>query len=177
MKNFMKAVRFILAVAIVAAVTHVALLYFGPSLIMGRVLNRMTAAVGYNAIVNPPRPNADNNQVVRSSPDLLYSSCAYDISERNLSIRAEVPADTYWSVAFYDANTNNYRVINDREATAGAVVIVLRKASDNSPPPAGAEVIASPTDKGLVLFRTLVASDARFEEIDAARKTATCKPL
>lgn len=173
----MKTLRFILLTLVIAALTHAGLLYFGPSLVMGRVLARMTAGRDYNTMVSQPRPTAENNTVVRSSPDLLYSACPYDLSAHALSIRAEVPPDTYWSVAFYDANTNNYRVINDGEATAGAVVIVLRRAGDSSPPPAGAEVITSPTDRGLVLIRTLVAGEDRLPEIDAARRKADCKPL
>lgn len=178
MKPFMKTVRFLLAVLVIAAITHVALLYFGPSLIMMRVLGRMEkTAGGVNAMVHAPRPTAVTNNVVRSSPDLLYSVCPYDVGTTPLRILADVPKDTYWSVSFYDANTNNYRVINDGEATAGAVLLVVRKTGDTSRTPAGAEVINSPTERGLVLFRTLIADEGRFAEIDAARKTATCRPL
>lgn len=173
----MKIVRFFLMVLVIAAITHAGLLYFGPSLIMGRVMGAMSGMAGMNAIAHAPRPTADTDRVVRSSPDLLYSICAYDVTEKPLRIRADVPPDTYWSVSFYDMNTNNFRVINDREASAGAVVLVLRRPGDTSPAPAGAEVIESPTDRGLVLFRTLIASEARFAEIDEARKDARCEPF
>lgn len=174
----MKIVRFLLAVLLVAATTHVALLYFGPSLIMMRALGRMESLTGGpNAIAHAPRPNAENNTVVRSSPDLLYSVCPYDVGSQKLRILADVPRDTYWSVSFYDINTNNFRVINDGQATAGAVLLVVRNASDTSPTPAGSEVISAPTERGLVLFRTLVSDESRYQEIDAVRRTATCRPL
>ena len=174
----MKTVRFLLVVLLVAALTHVGLLYFGPALIMSRVLGRMERTTGgANTIVHPPRPTAETDTIVRSSPDLLYSVCPYDVGIQQLRILADVPKDTYWSVSFYDLNTNNYHVINDGQATAGAVLLVVRKAGDTSLTPAGAEVINSPTERGLVLFRTLISDESRFQEIDAARRSATCRPL
>lgn len=170
----MKIIRWLIAVIAIAAITHAALLYFGPSLIMARVLGRMTERAGYNAMVHPPRPNAANNTIVRSSPDLLYSACAYDLSAGPVRISAEVPPDTYWSMSFYDLNTNNYRVINDGQATAGAVLIVLRRDGENGLPPAGAEVITSPTERGVILIRTLINDETRLAGIDAVRRTAKC---
>lgn len=170
----MKLLKWLFAVALIAAVTHGALLYFGPSLVMSRLLGRMAdRAGGFNAMVHMPRPNAANDTVVRSSPDLLYSACPYDLSAGQLRVTADVPQGTYWSMSFYDANTNNYRVINDSQATAGAVLIVLRSNSADLPP-AGAEVVTSPTKRGVVLIRTLINDDARLADIDQVRRTAKC---
>jgi uncharacterized membrane protein len=145
---------------------------------MSIAMGRMTAAAGGpNTILTPPRPNAQNNTIVRSSPDLLYNVCVYDVSAKPLRISAEVPQGTYWSVSFYDMNTNNYRVINDGQATAGAVLLVLMKPGATGAPPSGAEIVTSPTDRGIVLFRTLINDESRFAEIDAARRQAKCAPL
>lgn len=173
----MKVLKWLAVVAIVAAVTHYALLVFGPSLVMSRVTGRMGAIAGVNAIAHAPRPNADNDQVVRSSPDLLYSFCVYDVSETPLRISAEVPAGTYWSVSFYDSNTNNFRVINDGQASAGAVLLVLSKAGAAGASPSGVELVTAPTERGLVLFRTLVSDEGRAAEIDAVRRAAKCSPV
>jgi uncharacterized membrane protein len=174
----MKTLRWLLVTLAIATATHFALLYFGPAYIMSIAMGRMTTqAGGVNKIYFAPRPNAQNNRIVRSSPDLLYSVCVYDVSAKPLSIRADVPPGTYWSASFYDMNTNNYRVINDGQATAGSIVVILTKAGSTTPSPAGAEAIVSPTDRGIILFRTLVAEDARFAEIDAARRQAKCAPL
>jgi len=174
----MSIVRWLLAVVVVAALTHGALLYFGPSYIMSVAMGRASALAGVNAMAYPPRPNAANNQIVRSSPDLLYNICVYDVSEKPLLLTAEVPPGTYWSAAFYDLGTNNYRVINDRQATTGGIrVLVVKSGTPSAATPAGAETIASPTDRGLVLIRTLINDEANVAAIDAARQKATCRSL
>jgi len=174
----MKTIRWLLVTLAIAAATHFALLYFGPAFIMSVAMGRMSAAAGGpNAMLAPPRPNAQNDSVVRSSPDLLYNVCVYDVSARPLRISAEVPQGTYWSVSFYDMNTNNFRVINDGQATAGAVLLVLVKPGATGAQPAGAEIVTSPTDRGIVLFRTLINDESRLADIDAARRQAKCAPL
>ncbi len=174
----MSFVRWLIAVVVIAALTHGALLYFGPSLIMSRAMGRVSDAVGVNAMLYPPRPNAANDTIVRSSPDLLYNICAYDVSGKPLLLTAEVPPGTYWSAAFYDLNTNNYRVINDRQATTGGIRVLVTKAgAPSSDTPAGAETIISPTTRGLVLIRTLINDEANLAAIDEARKQAKCRSL
>lgn len=174
----MSFVRWLIAVIIIAALAHGAALYFGPSLIMGVAMGRASSAVGVNTMGYPPRPNADNDTIVRSSPDLLYNTCVYDVSDKPLLLTAEVPPGTYWSAAFYDLNTNNYRVINDKQATTGGIrVLLVKTGTPSAETPAGAETITTPTERGLILIRTLVNDEASFAAIDAARKQATCRPL
>jgi uncharacterized membrane protein len=120
------------------------------------------------------RANAENNTIVRSSPDLLYSICPYDLAYGSLRIFTEVPKGTYWSMSLYDMNTNNYRVINDTEASAGMALVVVRRPANQAPTPVGAEVVNSPSDRGIVLIRTLVNDDTRLAEIDKVRRGATC---
>lgn len=171
-------IRWLLAVAIIAAAAHGAALYFGPSLIMSQVTGRLSALGGVNGMFHAPRPNAANDAVVRSSPDLLYSTCVYDLSEGPVVLIAQVPRGTYWSAAFYDINTDNYRVINDGQASAGSITVVVTKAgTPMASAPAGAEAIVSPTTRGLILIRTLVNQDADLAATDEVRRTAKCHQL
>lgn len=173
----MKALKWIALTLLLAAGVHFAGLYLGPSMVMRMALGRLEATTGVNKIAHPPRPNASNNRIVRSSPDLLYSACVYDVSEKPLRVTAPVPPGTYWSVSFYDMNTNNYRVINDGQAAAGAVLLVLARKGALTAPPAGAELVESPTDRGVILFRTLIDSDSRLAELDEVRKLANCQVI
>jgi uncharacterized membrane protein len=83
--------------------------------------------------------------------------------------------DTYWSVSVFDADTNNFYALNDRQAKTGAADFLLadsaRPANDERLP-----VVAAPTSRGIVLFRILVSDDARMTELDAARRHAHCSP-
>ena len=83
--------------------------------------------------------------------------------------------DTYWSVSVFDADTNNFYALNDRQAKAGAADFLLigsrASANDERLP-----VVAAPTNRGIVLFRTLISDDARIAELDAARRHVRCAP-
>lgn len=83
--------------------------------------------------------------------------------------------ETYWSVSVFDASTNNFYALNDRQAKAGAADFLLvgpgRSAEAGRLP-----VVVAPTNRGIVLFRTLVHDESRIAEIDAARHYAGCEP-
>lgn len=173
----MSFVRWLIAVIVIAALAHGAALYFGPSLIMSIVMGRASAVAGVNAMAYPPRPTASNNTVVRSSPDLLYSICVYDVSAGPLELSATVPPDTYWSAAFYDFNTNNYRVLNDSQVGRSVAIVLTKAGSPAAQALAGAETVVSPTDRGLILIRTLISNEAALPALEASRKDTTCSPL
>ena len=172
----MSFIRWLIAVVVIAALAHGVALYFGPSLIMGVAMGRMAEAGGINHIYNAPLPNAANDRVVRSSPDLLYSTCVYDVSERPLLLKADIPPDTYWSAAFYDLNTNNYRVINDRQTASSIAVMLVKAGTPSAAARAGVETIVSPTDRGLILIRTLVKDRDALAALDETRKSFQCEP-
>jgi uncharacterized membrane protein len=160
----------IAATVAVAAVVHYFTLVSAPSFIMGRVLPRMGAV---NEIHHMGRVTAASHAVVRPSPDLLYSVCPFDLSKGALHITAKVPVGTYWSVSLFDSNTDNFFVRNDRQVK-GAVNLLLMMPMTDVKRPEGAQVVQSPTPKGLVLFRTLITDDKSFAAIDAVRRTADC---
>jgi hypothetical protein len=42
---------------------------------------------------------------------------------------------------------------------------------------AGLPVVRSPSQRGVLLFRTLINDEARFDEIDRVRRTAQCNTI
>ncbi|MBN9557824.1 MAG: DUF1254 domain-containing protein [Alphaproteobacteria bacterium] len=169
-----RALPWVLATLVIAIGVHLALLYQIPGYVMEKALARVGPA---NTIVHGKRVDATARAIVRPSPELLYSTCPYDVSQRPLRITAEVPQGTYWSVSFFDDETNNFYVRNDRQVKGGHIDILLMAAAPlDKPLPKGAEIVHAPSLKGLVLFRTLINDDAQFAAIDAARRTADCAP-
>ncbi len=168
------------AVAVAVALgVHAATLFALPHFIMTQAMNKITPGHIYNVVRHMPRADEHSRLVVRPSPDLLYSACAFDLSKGALRVTAEVPPGTYWSVSVFDANTNNIFVENDRQAKGGKVDfdivghgsgIVIQENGNNAP-----YTIEAPRPiKGLVLFRTLIIDESRFAAIDAARRKVTC---
>jgi uncharacterized membrane protein len=162
------------ALAIAVAVTaHLVSVRLLPHAVMGLVL----AKVGpMDSVRHGKRPDETSRAVVRPSPDLLYSTCPYDLADGPLRVTAPVPAGTYWSVSAFDADTNNFFVENDRQAGA-KVDFLLVQAADGHKLPKGVAVVVSPSRRGLVLFRTLIDDEARLPEIDRVRREAKCGTL
>jgi uncharacterized membrane protein len=176
-----------LATVVIAVLAHMASMHFAPRFIMHIAMHRMGAV---NAIHHQPRTTAASQLVVRPSPDLLYSVCPFDLKDGPLLVTATVPQGTYWSVSVFDADTNNIFALNDRQASAKTIaLILLPSGSQPSANTRGGAWIKGdpgtirfasatpPTNRGLVLFRTLISDEKDFAKIDAVRRKANCKLL
>jgi uncharacterized membrane protein len=178
----MKIVRAAVLFAGVAVLANVATVAALPWLINAYVMHKLAAlAGGANRALHAPRADASARTVVRPSPDLLYTACVFDVSEQPLRITAPVP-DSYASVAGFAADTSNFFAVNDAALAPDAGgrkrfdVIVARAGATGLPP--GARVVTAPSERGLILFRTLIADDAdlpRLQREFQARQE--CRPL
>ncbi|MDO8838533.1 MAG: DUF1254 domain-containing protein [Parvibaculum sp.] len=161
---------------VLAAVLHILTIFALPYGIMDRAMAGIAAqAGGVNKAVYPDPVTAASRGIVRPSPDLLYTACVYDIGARPLRITSPVP-DTYWSLSMFASNTDNFFVVNDRQTKAGRIEIILAtddtaKSGNDTP------VVIAPSSRGIILFRSLIASDAARPEVDALRRQSRCEPL
>lgn len=159
-----------------AVVIHILALAAVPRVVMllasQRILNKYDA--GVNTLLHAPRVTVDSRDVVKPSSDLLYSLCVYDVSARPMRISAPVP-DTYWSISFYQTNTDNFFVLNDRQAKASSVEIVLVGPNMPVPDTADAEVVVAPTAKGIFLLRSLIMDEGKLDDLIKIQKMASCK--
>ena len=167
---------FIVGALVVAVLVHAASVMAIPRLVMWRATGLMARNTGYNTMSHAVRATWQSRTIVRPSPDLLYSSCPYDLSTPGTALRVHASAmpETYWSVSVFDADTDNIYVLNDRQAKNGSVDFVL-VGPNTGILNGGPRQVWSPTTHGVVLFRTLVDDETRFAEIDAGRKHAACE--
>jgi uncharacterized membrane protein len=171
-----------IALLAVLALGHLAFVWLLPRLIMAMLAANAPVETRTPGTVHlPPMTDHTQRRVVLPSPDLLYASCAFDLSKGPWRIRADPKAPHYWSIAMYAANSDNFFVVNDRQA-AGAQVDLLLVGPGT--PGAAAEGpaqlvrVRAPSDRGLLLMRLLVgdaASEAAM--LEAARRTLRCEPL
>jgi uncharacterized membrane protein len=160
---------------ILAALIHWSVVAYAPSIIMSRAMAAMGSR-GTNVITHGERATAASRRIVKPSPDLLYSQCVFDVSRRPLKITTAAPAGTYWSVALYAANTDNFFVLNDTEAKGHpATIVLMGQGQTVETQPEGTRVVTAPTTKGIVLFRTLIDDDAREADLDQQRRAAKCE--
>lgn len=166
----------IAGVIAVAAVFHILTVLAFPYGVMNRAIAGIVVqAGGVNKVVYPDLPTAEARGIVRPSPDLLYAACVYDVSDRPVKLSSPVP-DTYWSLSTFAANTDNFFVVNDREVRSKRIEIILAANEDAVSEP-GVPLIVAPSERGIVLFRSLVPSNEAVAEINTLRKQANCEPL
>ena len=171
----------LLAFAALAMSAHVATTWAIPYLAMVRLLLASRPAE-LTAPYLPPMTDAAQRRVVLPSPDLLYATCSVDLRKGPMRIRANPRTDQYWSIALYASNTDNYHVVNDRQAAGrGVDLVVVGPGSETTRPaglPAGATVVQAPSSRGMLLMRVLVGDyAAERETVEAARRTLRCEPL
>lgn len=163
---------------IVAALVHLGSLYLVPRVVMARVLDKMGAA---NTLRVGHRPDASSRGVVRPSPDLLYASCPFDLSKGPLRVTAIVPKGAYyWSVSAFDSATNNFFVRNDRQIAGNSFEVTLIRRGQALPPLGNAvesAIVFAPSDKGLVLLRTVIDDEKHEAALEAALRQSRCETV
>lgn len=160
-----------LAAALVCALAvHGAALYFAPGLIMARAMEALAErGVALHRFTNPERVTPQTQTVVRSSPDLYYALCRYDLGNPGTQLRVQMGAwPDYQSLSFFAAQTDNFATFR-----GNGRAVAVRVLPPGSAPEPGA--IVSPTAKGVILIRRLAPSAERFAAAAAAGKGDACR--
>lgn len=167
-------IKWVTATLALSAVTHLGVVVAIPRVLMLVVKHK--AGGGLNRIHHGEPVTAASREVVRPSPDLLYSLCPYDLSRGPLRITASVP-DTYFSISAFAANTDNFFVVNDTQVKGKKIDLVLVARGSGYKPTAAERVVTSPTKAGLVLFRTLIRDGRQLAGLRQIQRRADCRPL
>ncbi|KPQ33056.1 MAG: putative integral membrane protein [Porphyrobacter sp. HL-46] len=153
-----------------AAAVHLAVLRFAPGLIMTRAMDTLAArGVVLHRFTAPLRVTPQTQSVVRSSPDLYYALCRYDLRNPGTRVTVRMGAwPDYQSLSFFDARTVNFATLRGRGEAVAVRLLPPGSASE-----AGA--IVSPTVKGVILVRRLAPDAARFAAAAEAGKADQCR--
>jgi len=169
-----------LALLALAAAVHLAAVWALPRAIMWRLASGGSSNMpSEGGVLLPPMTDHTQRRVVMPSPDLLYAICSYDLATRPLRLRADPKLPTYWSIALYAANSDNFFVLNDRQAGGQPVDLLLVGPGGATPPDLakGTRVVATPSARGLVLMRVLVSDPAHgLATAETARRSLRCEP-
>ena len=157
--------KYLIGTLLAAIVTHFAVIFATPRVLMDAAFDRIGAG-GTNAWRVSDRVTPLSRTIIRPSPDFAYSACAYDLAEGPLTLRV-APWHAYWSLSLYGDNSDNYFVIDDREARNGVEVVLARRRRDA--PEDAARVVQSPSARGIALIRRLAPT---ADEYNRAREVA-----
>ena len=146
-----------------------------PKVIMIKVMEGLAErGAGVNAMTLNGPPDPYRQLVVRPSPDLLYSTCVYDLDAGPLRINIG-PTNGYMSVSFYDHITNNYETLTgDLIKPQHSDIILVQKGRDA---PSGSHMVTSPSTRGLVLVRRRISGKDSLPGMQAAQAKDACVSL
>ena len=165
----------ILAGGLVALGAYQATLLATPYALMYAALQKIGGAAPANRFAFSQMATADNQPIVRPSPDLSYSTCVFDLSKGPVLVDVMPVPGRYWSVSIFDARTDVAAVRSDRDTQGGPARLALMKMGQKAP--AGYEPVLLGYDRGLALIRILLANPSEFPVVDAIRRKSTCKQL
>lgn len=162
-----------LGVFIITAVgLHWATLVYTPNVIMDAALSTLkNRGVSEHAFTTPQRITPQTQTVVRSSPDLFYSLCRFDLSEPGSALRVNVGEwPDYQSLSFFDGATNNFATIRATGKTVSALVV-----TQDAPIDPEDSLIKAPTSRGVVLIRRLAPTPELFAQAQNVAKADACE--
>jgi uncharacterized membrane protein len=163
------AARWIAATLLLAALLHGAAIWYLPRYATRRAVDAIYARRAtwlVNELGHGDLRRAGTDTVIRDNPDTLTSFAVYDVSEGPVRFESEIPpGGGYWSLSLFAWNTDNFFVLNDRQAGAAPVAVVV--GTDGSPysPRPGERFVASPSVRGILLVRAIVTDRRDAEEV------------
>lgn len=172
----MKLLKWVVGILVCAWIGQYLLALALPGLMMETLYALGTRQQGYNTLAISELPDEEFRTIVRPSPDLLYASCFYNLENGPVVIEAKIPS-RYWSMQFYQMNTDNYAGITNQRGESyriGSTVNVTLIGSDESPEAFEGEVIQSPTQRGIMLLRASAIGDRGEQQ--AALLNSRCDP-
>jgi uncharacterized membrane protein len=163
--------KYVWAALAIAVLAHLTLVYAAPHLLMDVAIKRLSESGAVNSWRVADRVTAQSRQIIRPSPDFAYSACVYDLGQGPVVISA-APWQSYWSLSLYGANTDNYFVIDDREARYGAEITLVR--AGRAHPEGAAMVVESPSQRGVALIRRLAPSPSEYHAAADVARADVC---
>lgn len=159
---------------IVAVITHLVAINVLPNVLMDVAYKRVSAG-HVNQWHLGDRVTEASRAIVRPSPDFAYSACAFDLAEGPITVHV-APWEDYWSLSLYQANSDNFFVLNDREAREGGDIVLVRR---GSAPPEGAtgRVVESPSERGIALVRRLAPTAEAYAAAAAVARGDVCATI
>lgn len=181
----------LLVMTLTTVFAHWLALGLAPGFIMARAMAALEArGVALHAFTTPERITPQTQEVVRSSPDLYYALCRYDLTEpedrESGDTWLEVTMaswDGYQSLSFFDARTNNFATIR---GTGKAIRAELRPDIGDTGmiepllgfnPLNGGPVVkvGTSTKTGVILIRRLAPTADDFARATEAGKGDSCR--
>ncbi len=167
------AVFFLAAVA-----SHVVTLSMLPSTIMNKAVDMLAdRGLPFHTFMLSPRATPQSQSVVRTSPDVAYSICLFDLADGPVLVEGGA-WDSYGSLNVYDGETDNVVAIDlgpDEPSVTGTVLALAR--DQDVPVPEGLKLHVLNHPQGVALIRRLSPTDEYYARAEEAAAGDVCQKL
>ena len=147
---------------------------YTPNILMAKLEFDAQTNGTHGQLVLHPQAQAGEDKIVRMSPDLLYSSCQFDLDKGAYQITSPI-YDDYLSLSIFASNSDNIFAVNDLQSPNGFNVVLAKKGSEINVPD-GATLVETNSSFGLILFRYYLGKKI-VSELDKQREQANCTLL
>jgi hypothetical protein len=136
------------------------------------------AGVGVNQFRHRRRlATPQDRTVVSPNNDTVYSSAWLDLAREPLILHMPAANGRYCSYAFYDAYTNNFKVISKRTNRDAAADYAITGPQWKGALPKGVVRIEAPTNSVWLLVRTLIVDENDWLGVQALQERMKLVPL
>ena len=155
---------------------HLSFIYYFPYLKVWMIFQNAEALNSVNVAFNRDVPTANSREVIRPSPDLMYSGCGYDVTYNPLVIETSIP-NTYWSVSFFSSNSDNFATLNNDQVNRDDITIYLFGPNSKPSEIKDGYVVVSPSNRGLMLIRQFIGNESNLDTLYEIQSSLECKSL
>lgn len=166
----------ILILLFLGTVLHLIFIIYYPTYKMWELNRKRGGETTINKVFHADIINSNSRDVIKPSPDLLYSGCSYDVTYSPLIITSEV-LDSYWSISFYASNSDNFALMNDMDIQDKNIKIYLFGPNSKPIKITDGYAIFSPSNKGAMLIRRFIGNEMNIDELYLNQDTLTCSSL
>lgn len=155
-----------------AVISCVVTLYFTPHILMAGINLKAHISNGHGVLSIRPKAEAGKDDIVRMSPDLLYSACPFSLAEGAYRITSP-NIGSYLSMSMFAHNSDNFFAINDQQSPQGFDIILAKKGQQIDLP-TGATLVETDSPYGIILMRYYLG-DKKLSTINKFRQQAKCE--
>ena len=166
----------IITLIIIGFLVHIGFVYYFPYLKVWMISQNSEATNSVNVAFYRNIPTANSRDVIRPSPDLMYSGCGYDVTYDPLVINTDIP-NSYWSVSFFSDNSDNFTTINNDQISEGSMTIYLFGPDSKPSRIKDGYVVVSPSNRGLMLVRQFIGNGSNLDILYKTQSSLECYPL
>ncbi len=172
----------VISFVLLATACHLAFVLFGSGFDNQTAYDRLVAVAGTNKLQALSTQQA-NLLSSFSDNKLVHAVCAYDLSQGSIRLTAKFP-DNYWSVSIYTAQGDVIYTLNDRQANANSLSIIISAGSAELATDSGTSIgqtssgditVVSEYDHGLAVLRGSLINEQKRKRVTETLNRSECK--